>query len=91
MAKPGTTTLGRFQPELSATYEEMFVTCIQVMEKFLFGLTTIDVRRLAYEFAEKMKIPHRFQHTSKMAGKDWFVGFIKQHPSYQSGSQRQQT
>lgn len=80
VAKPGTTRLGRFQPELSATYEAMFVTQIQAMEKALFGLTSNDVPRLAYDFAEKMKIPHRFQHTSKMAGKDWFAGFIKWHP-----------
>lgn len=80
VARPGTTTLGRFQPELSVTYEAMLVTQIQAMEKALFGLTTTDVRRLAYDFAEKMKIPHRFQHTSKMAGKDWFEGFRKRHP-----------
>lgn len=78
--KPGRIMLGRFHPELKDTYEDLIVTRIQAMEKALFGLTTLDVRRLVYDFAEKMKIPHRFSHTTKMAGKDWLASFMQRHP-----------
>lgn len=44
------------------------------MEKALFGLTTNGVRRLVYDFPEKMKIPHRFSHITKMTEKDWQKG-----------------
>ena len=58
-------TLGRFQTELSATYEEMFVIRMQFIEKALVGISTVDVKRLAHEFVMIMKILNDFQHTSK--------------------------
>ena len=33
---------------------------IKHMESLLFGLTTVDVRKLAYEVAEKANVPHPF-------------------------------
>lgn len=45
----------------------------------MFGLTTYDIRRLAYDVAENLKIPHPFSKTSKIAGKDWLKGFMKRH------------
>lgn len=62
MQEPGRIILGRFQPELKDTYEDLIrvVTRIQAMEKAFLGLTTLAVRRLVYDFAEKIKIPHRF-------------------------------
>lgn len=50
------------------------------MEKALFGLTTKDVRRLAYDFATEMGIKHRFNNKSKMAGSDWLNSFLLRHP-----------
>ncbi|KAJ8049297.1 hypothetical protein HOLleu_01980 [Holothuria leucospilota] len=50
------------------------------MEKALFGLTTKDVRRLAYDFANQMGIKHRFNTNNKMAGYDWLSGFMSRHP-----------
>ena len=46
----------------------------------LYGLSTVDIRRLAYEFAEKLGVKHRFRHESKMAGKEWLRGFLTSHP-----------
>ena len=39
-----------------------------------------DVRKLAFEFAENMKIVHSFDHDAKMAGQDWLANYIKRHP-----------
>ena len=46
------------------------------MERALFGLTTIDVRRPAYDFAKQMGIYNPFNNESKMAGVDWLRGFM---------------
>ena len=49
------------------------------MEKALFGLTPTDVRRLAYDYATKLGIDHRFNTEAKMAGPDWLSGFLRRH------------
>ena len=53
---------GRFK------YENVLVK--QTVEKALFGLTPMDVRRLAFDFAEKLEVKHRFNKSIKRAGKD---------------------
>lgn len=78
---PGAALLGRFRPDFDENLEAMLVSHIRAMEKALFGLTLVDVRRLAFDFAEKMKINHRFCKTSKMAGKDWLAGFLRRNPT----------
>ena len=50
------------------------------MEKSLFGLTTKDLRRLAFDFATQMNIQHRFNTEIRMAGYDWLCGFLSRHP-----------
>ena len=46
----------------------------------LFGLSSLDIRRLGYEIAEKMKVTHISNKEKKTAGKDWFHGFMRRHP-----------
>ncbi|KAJ8018402.1 hypothetical protein HOLleu_43625 [Holothuria leucospilota] len=79
-AKPRSVVLGRFRPDINKKYEADLVVKIQDMEKALFGLTTKDVRRLAYDFANQMGIKHRFNTNNKMAGYDWLSGFVSRHP-----------
>lgn len=71
--------LGRFKPDLDE-YENVLVGHIQTMERALFGLTPMDVRRLAFDFAEKLEVNHRFNKSTKLAGKDWLRGFLERHP-----------
>ncbi|XKL64843.1 hypothetical protein PGB90_004929 [Kerria lacca] len=49
------------------------------LEKCFFGLTITDVRRLAFDAAEELRINHRFNRKTKMAGKKLFYGFIKRN------------
>ena len=49
------------------------------MERRLFGLTLKDIRRLVFQFCEARKIPHPFNKTEKIAGKDWAKAFMKRH------------
>ena len=71
--------LGR-STDIPLNMENELVEKIQEMEKLLFRLTPQDVRRIAYEFAEKSSLEVRFDKTSKMAGKDWLWGFMNRHP-----------
>ena len=77
---PGSINLGRFKPVINKEYEAELVAQIQSMEKLLCGLTTKDVRRIAFDFAVQMNISHRFNTQSKMAGLDWLSGFLLRHP-----------
>jgi len=50
--------------------------CIKTAKRRIFGLTTVDVRRLAFELATKMKLPHKFNKDSTTAGVDRLKGFM---------------
>jgi hypothetical protein len=49
------------------------------MERSLFGITSWDVRRLAFNLAEMMGIKHRFNKGKGYAGVAWFSGFMKRN------------
>jgi hypothetical protein len=80
VSNPGKVFLGGKQPTLSPVFELELVKHIQRMEKALFGLTTLDMRKLAFEFAERAKIKHNFNKELRMAGIDWLRGFRSRHP-----------
>lgn len=77
---PGSLVLGRYRSDFSKDQELDLVELITKMEQSLFGLSTLDVRKLAYEFATKLGIKHRFNTEARMAGRDWLYGFLTRHP-----------
>lgn len=78
--EPGRIKLGRFRAEFTPDQEEIFVEKVRNMERMLYGLTLVDIRRLAFEYAEKLGIHHRFSQESRMAGKEWLRGFVARNP-----------
>ncbi|XP_050684750.1 uncharacterized protein LOC126979466 [Leptidea sinapis] len=50
------------------------------MESRLYGLTTKDLRVLAYTLAVKNGKKHMFNCDKGVAGKDWLHGFLSRHP-----------
>ncbi|ESO10016.1 hypothetical protein HELRODRAFT_167854 [Helobdella robusta] len=76
---PGKIRLGHFHSIFTKDQELELVEIIKSMEKSLFGMTTTDIRKVAFEFAEKMKLSHPFKVEMKMAGIDWMYGFLKRH------------
>ena len=71
--------LGR--PRILTTDDENeLVSVIIDMERRLFGLTKMDIRRLAYRYCEVNDIQHNFNPKTKCAGEDWMAGFMKAHP-----------
>lgn len=60
--------------------EKELVSHIKLLESRLFGLTTKEVRELAFSFAVKNNLEHRFNCETQMAGKEWLRGFRKRNP-----------
>ena len=54
---------------------------VLLLAKMYFGVTPIELRRIAFEFATKNGIKQTFSAEKGIAGKDWFYGFITRHPN----------
>lgn len=67
--------LGR-TPVLSVEQERQFCAYIKLMQDRLFGLTTHDVRSLAYQYCVRNDIKHTFSNEKQLAGWDWLYGFL---------------
>ena len=57
VSSPGSIKLGRFGPDIEQ-FETRLTVYIQEMEKALFGFTTKDVRRLAFQLANPDGLVH---------------------------------
>ncbi|OXU24195.1 hypothetical protein TSAR_015138 [Trichomalopsis sarcophagae] len=58
---------------------------ISEMENCLMGLTSFDLRKPAFDFAEKLQVPHNFNRSTELAGKDWLRAFLQRHDLSQKG------
>jgi transposase len=66
-----------FSPAEEAILAEYLDTCA----KMFYGLTTQNLRNLAYEMAVAFKISHPSQwDENKTAGKEWMMGFMRRNP-----------
>lgn len=67
--------LGRFKP----VFTEKMELCEHIihLEKLFYGLSTTDLRRIAFQSAEANQINHPFNKDPKLAGKDWLISFLK--------------
>ncbi|ESN93974.1 hypothetical protein HELRODRAFT_142747, partial [Helobdella robusta] len=78
--QPGCIKLGRFRPILSDEMETEIVHHAIEMQQRFYGLTPMDIRKLAFQLVEMKKLPHPFNSTKQMAGNKWLLGFIERHP-----------
>ncbi|KAL3265507.1 hypothetical protein HHI36_009711 [Cryptolaemus montrouzieri] len=69
-------TLGK-HPTLDFDNEKRLVAHIQKLAKAGFPTTRQDVRRLAFEFAEKLGLENSFNKETRMAGQHWLKSFQK--------------
>lgn len=72
--------LGGHQSVFSEEVELSLVSHLTEMSDRLFGLTSSDIRRLAFQLAESLKLKHTFSRKNKMAGWQWLKDFLKRHP-----------
>ena len=73
--KPG--HLGRFTTVLGDAFESVLVEHVLMLQQRMYGLTTSEIRKLAFDVAESMKLPHPFKN--QKAGKDWLHNFLHRH------------
>ncbi|XP_041349129.1 jerky protein homolog-like [Gigantopelta aegis] len=71
--------LGNFETVFPKPLEEELVNYILRMEEIFHGLTTVDVRLLAFQLAERNGLPHKFHSETERAGKDWLAKFLRRH------------
>ena len=70
---------GRFRRVFTAQQLTALKGYVTDMENRGFGLTTLQRRRLVFEYAEANGIKHNFDTVSKMAGNDWLASFRETH------------
>lgn len=73
--------LGGHKTTFSKELENQIITHLKELEVRFFGMTTTDLRRLAYQIAVAKNIPHRFSSENQIAGVDWLRGFRLRNPS----------
>jgi len=78
---PGEVCMGAKTAVFTAAQEADLVTHIQEMERSFFGMSTTDVRKLAYQLAKHLGVSGIFSNASEIAGRDWLAGFMKRHPT----------
>jgi hypothetical protein len=67
-------------PVMNRTQEkELFEQTVLLSELF-YGVTTTQLRKFAFSYAEKMNLNHSFNKEDRLAGKDWLEGFLKRNP-----------
>eukprot|EP00918_Siedleckia_nematoides_P083664 GHVU01183379.1.p1 GENE.GHVU01183379.1~~GHVU01183379.1.p1 ORF type:complete len:552 (+),score=42.31 GHVU01183379.1:1207-2862(+) len=71
--------LGR-PPVLPSPVEAQIASRCKELCKLFFAITTTALRKLAYQLAERNKLPHTFSHENQMAGVAWQRGFFKRNP-----------
>ncbi|XP_045767638.1 uncharacterized protein LOC123868961 [Maniola jurtina] len=72
-------SIGR-KPTFNADQEAEIVTHCKKMYDANSGLTMVDIRRTAFQYAAANKIKNRFDESSKQAGPDWARSFVFRHP-----------
>ena len=73
--------LGRFRRVFDDTFEtELMQYCIE-MQSRCYGLSMVELRRLAYQLAKRNQLKQPFSEEKQMAGKDWAMGFLNRHPN----------
>lgn len=70
--------LGRKAVFSEAQEAEIASTILELSNAF-YGLTPTSIRELVYVYAERNRIPHRFNVEKKKCGKDWLYSFMQRH------------
>lgn len=69
------------RPIFSPQQENEISEHIKKLAKLFYGLTPLQLRQTAFDYATKNNIPHSFNVGQRLAGVDWFYNFIRRNPS----------
>lgn len=70
---------GNYKPTFNEAQAEQLYKYLKLLEQRRILLTKQEFLSLAYEFAIKMKIKHRFSDEKRMAGERFYRHFIKRY------------
>ena len=70
---------GPIKTTLNQNQESELVDHIIKLQVMMYGISATQIRKLAYDFVTRNGIPHRFCNEKKIAGYDWFYGFLDRH------------
>ena len=73
-------SMGRFKAVFDPKFEEELVQYVIEMQQRFYGLSPKQLRRMAFDLAEKNNLKHNFSRVKCSAGKDWSQGFLRRHP-----------
>lgn len=51
-----------------------------LLTKLFYKVTLIELRKMAFKYAEMKNIKNNFNRQTKLAGKDWAISFMKRNP-----------
>lgn len=74
------TNLGRFSTTFNAEQENDICKYITRCDDFKNNLTMQNFQKFLYQYAEINKIVHRFNTTTKLAGREFVYRFLKRFP-----------
>ena len=72
--------LGNFKLVFNLEQEQELAKHLIFLESCLFPVTMKDLRELAFQLAEKNKMPHNFNKKTGIAGYQWAESFLKHNP-----------
>ncbi|GBP19771.1 Pogo transposable element with KRAB domain [Eumeta japonica] len=75
-----TPKIGRFTKTFSPEYEETLVEHVKNLSNRCLPLMKKEFLKLAFDLAETLKIPHRFNKDKGLAGKYFYYDFMQRHP-----------
>jgi len=70
---------GRFRPVFPENMEKALAEYIMEVSGRFYGMTTVQLRQLAFDFAERNQLQHNFDRSARAAGTDWLAGFLKRN------------
>lgn len=73
--------LGRHVQTLNDAFEAELVKYVKDMESRYFGITCTELRKIAYQLAERNNVIHQFNREKETAGKKWLRNFLSRNPS----------
>jgi hypothetical protein len=71
------TSLDHFKATCSDEKEKELAEYCKDLDAKFYILTIRMLKELAFEYAERNEITHRFNRVKKTAGKDWVISFCK--------------
>lgn len=76
----GAPSMGR-KPVFTKEQETEISTNVKALANMYYGITPMQLRKLVFEYAERLHIENSFNMEKRMAGIDWLGGFLKRNPS----------